>query len=298
MGASENKVGKFEKADGGTLFLDEVGDMSLRTQSKVLRVLEEQKLEPVGSNQTISVDVRVIAATNKQLEDEILHGKFREDLFYRLNVIPVNLPPLRERIEDVPVLARYFMSEFAAAYGRKPKELGEAALGVMLRYQWPGNVRELRNLIERLMIVVPVERIEPLHLPAELFRASSRMAQQPNATLHEARDAYEREFILRKLEENQWHMTYTAEALGARAAATCTAACGPWELQRKNRAPEQSLLAGHMVELPMPIELPDDLRVVAPVFLHFYIQFEKNLGAQDRLDLFPCLGADAFQGCT
>jgi two-component system nitrogen regulation response regulator NtrX len=213
-GATENKVGKFEKAGGGTLFLDEIGDMSLRTQSKVLRVLEEQRLEPVGSNQTISVDVRVIAATNKKLEDEILYGRFREDLFYRLNVIPVNLPPLRERIEDVPVLARYFMSEFAVAYGRKPKELGESAIGVMLRYHWPGNVRELRNLIERLMIIVPQDKIEPLHLPAELFRASSRMAQPPNATLHEARDAYEREFILRKLEENQWHMTRTAEALG------------------------------------------------------------------------------------
>jgi two-component system nitrogen regulation response regulator NtrX len=213
-GATENKVGKFEKADGGTLFLDEVGDMSLRTQSKVLRVLEEQKLEPVGSNQTINVDVRVIAATNKVLEEEIAHGRFREDLFYRLNVIPFNLPPLRERIEDVPVLARHFMSEFAVAYARKPKELGEAALGVMLRYHWPGNVRELRNLIERLIIVVPQDKIEPQHLPPELFRASSRMAQQPNATLHEARDAYEREFILRKLEENQWHMTRTAEALG------------------------------------------------------------------------------------
>jgi len=213
-GATENKVGKFEKADGGTLFLDEIADMSLRTQAKVLRVLEEQRLEPVGSNQTVSVDVRVIAATNKTLEDEIAHGRFREDLFYRLNVIPFTLPPLRERIEDVPILARYFMMEFAAAYGRKPKELSEAALGVMARYQWPGNVRELRNLIERLMIVVPQDKIEPLHLPPELFRASSRMAQQPNATLHEARSAYEREFILRKLEENQWHMTRTAEALG------------------------------------------------------------------------------------
>ncbi|MGH9680063.1 MAG: sigma-54-dependent transcriptional regulator, partial [Candidatus Acidiferrales bacterium] len=181
-GATENKVGKFEKADGGTLFLDEVGDMSLRTQSKVLRVLEEQRLEPVGSNQTISVDVRVIAATNKVLEEEIAHGRFREDLFYRLNVIPFNLPPLRERIEDVPVLARHFLAEYGAAYGRKPKDLSEAALGVMLRYNWPGNVRELRNLIERLMIVVPQDRIEPLHLPPELFRASSRMSQQPNAT--------------------------------------------------------------------------------------------------------------------
>ncbi|HWF12596.1 MAG TPA: sigma-54 dependent transcriptional regulator [Candidatus Acidoferrales bacterium] len=213
-GATENKVGKFEKADGGTLFLDEIGDMSLRTQAKVLRVLEEQRLEPVGSNQTVTVDVRVIAATNKTLEDEIAHGRFREDLFYRLNVIPFTLPPLRERIEDVPVLARYFMLEFAASYGRKPKEFGEAALGVMARYSWPGNVRELRNLIERLMIIVPHDKIEPLHLPAELFRAGSRMTQQPNATLHEARSAYEREFILRKLEENQWQMTRTAEALG------------------------------------------------------------------------------------
>jgi two-component system nitrogen regulation response regulator NtrX len=213
-GASENKVGKFEKADEGTLFLDEVGDMSLRTQSKVLRVLEEQRLEPVGSDRTINVDVRVIAATNKKLEDEIAAGRFREDLFYRLNVIPFNLPPLRERPEDIPILARHFLADFSVAYGRKPKELGEAALGVMLRYHWPGNVRELRNLIERLMIVVPQDKIEPLHLPGELFRGSSRMPQRPNATLHEARDAYEREFILRKLEENQWHMTRTAETLG------------------------------------------------------------------------------------
>jgi two-component system nitrogen regulation response regulator NtrX len=213
-GATENKVGKFEKADGGTLFLDEVADMSLRTQAKVLRVLEEQRLEPVGSNQTVSVDVRVIAATNKTLEDEIAHGRFREDLFYRLNVIPFTLPPLRERIEDVPILARYFMLEFGVAYGRKPKEISEAALAVMARYHWPGNVRELRNLIERLMIVVPQDKIEPQHLPPELFRSTSRTAQQPNATLHEARSAYERDFILRKLEENQWHMTRTAEALG------------------------------------------------------------------------------------
>ena len=213
-GASENKVGKFEKADEGTLFLDEVGDMSLRTQSKVLRVLEEQRLEPVGSDRTINVDVRVIAATNKKLEDEIAAGRFREDLFYRLNVIPFNLPPLRERTEDIPILARHFLADFSVAYGRKHKELGEAALGVMLRYHWPGNVRELRNLIERLMIVVPQDKIEPLHLPGELFRGSSRMPQRPNATLHEARDAYEREFILRKLEENQWHMTRTAETLG------------------------------------------------------------------------------------
>src|SRR6202158_5878282 len=163
-GATENKVGKFEKADGGTLFLDEVADMSLRTQAKVLRVLEEQRLEPVGSNQTVNVDVRVIAATNKKLEDEIATGRFREDLFYRLNVIPFNVPPLREHSEDIPILARHFLAEFSAAYGRKPKELGESALGVMLRYQWPGNVRELRNLTEQIGRASCRERVEAVHL--------------------------------------------------------------------------------------------------------------------------------------
>src|ERR1700676_2579953 len=138
-GASENKVGKFEKADGGTLFLDEVGDMSLRTQSKVLRVLEEQRLEPGGSNQTVNVDVRVIAATNKKLEDEIAAGRFREDLFYRLNVIAVTVPPLRQHPEEIPILARHFLAEFSAAYGRKPKELGESALGGFLGYKCPPN---------------------------------------------------------------------------------------------------------------------------------------------------------------
>ncbi len=213
-GASEDKVGKFQKADEGTLFLDEVGDMSLKTQSKVLRVLEEQRFEPVGSNQAVTVDVRVIAATNKKLEEEIARGSFREDLFYRLNVIPFYVPALRERPEDVPILARYFLAEFSTAYGRKPKELSEAALEVLLRYPWPGNVRELKNLIERLVIICPQQRIEPHHLPPELFRGAARSPQKPYATLHEARAAYEREFILRKLEENQWNMTRTAVALG------------------------------------------------------------------------------------
>src|ERR1700690_1074984 len=164
-GALDDKIGKLQKADGGTLFLDEVGDMSLRTQAKLLRALDEQRFEPVGASNSITVDVRVVASTNKHLDEEIEHGNFREDLFYRLNVIPFNVPPLRERTEDIPILARHFLAEFAAAYGRKPKELSESALGVMLRYHWPGNVRELRNLIERLMIVVPQEQIEPLHLP-------------------------------------------------------------------------------------------------------------------------------------
>src|ERR1700693_2850948 len=151
-GASEDKVGKFQKADNGTLFLDEVGDMSLRTQAKVLRVLEEQRLERVGSNQPSAVNVPVIGATNKKLEHQITRGQFREDLFYRLNVIPFTVPALRERTEDIPILARHFLAEFSAAYGRKPKELSDAALGVLMRYHWPGNVRELRNLIERLII--------------------------------------------------------------------------------------------------------------------------------------------------
>ncbi len=213
-GATSDKVGKFQKADGGTLFLDEVGDMSLKTQSKVLRVLEEQRFEPVGSNQDVSVDVRVIAATNKKLDEELARGTFREDLFYRLNVIPFYVPALRERVEDLPTLARYFLAEFSTAYGRRPKELSDAAIEVMLRYPWPGNVRELKNLIERLVIICPQQRIEPHHLPPELFRGAARSPQQPYATLHEARSAYEREFILRKLEENQWNVTHTASALG------------------------------------------------------------------------------------
>jgi two-component system, NtrC family, nitrogen regulation response regulator NtrX len=213
-GASEDKVGKFQKADNGTLFLDEVGDMSLRTQAKVLRVLEEQRLERVGSNHPTAVNVRVIAATNKKLEEQIARGLFREDLFYRLNVIPFTVPALRERVEDIPILTRHFLAEFAGAYGRKPKEISDAALAVLARHSWPGNVRELRNLIERLMITCPHSRIEPLHLPPELFRGFPAISSRPNATLHEARSAYEREFILRKLSENQWNMTRTAVALG------------------------------------------------------------------------------------
>jgi two-component system, NtrC family, nitrogen regulation response regulator NtrX len=213
-GAGEDKTGKFQKADGGTLFLDEVGDMSLRTQSKVLRVLEEQRFEPVGSSQTVSVDARVIAATNKNLEQEIARGAFRQDLFYRLNVIPFYVPPLRDRREDIPTLTRYFLDEFCSAYGKKTHEVSETAMEILLRYPWPGNVRELRNLVERLVIVCPQARIESHHLPPELFRGVAQSPQQPYSTLHEARSAYEREFILRKLQEHRWNMTQTASALG------------------------------------------------------------------------------------
>ena len=213
-GASEDKVGKFQKADGGTLFLDEIGDMSLKTQSKVLRVLEEQRVEPLGSNQPVTVDVRVLAATNKKLDEEIGRNAFREDLFYRLNVIPFYVPALRERPEDIPVLAAHFLTEFCEGYGKKPKEFTPTASEVLLAYTWPGNVRELRNLVERLVIMCPSPRIEPHHLPPELFRGASKSPQKPYESLQEARSAYEREFVLRKLEENRWNMTKAAAALG------------------------------------------------------------------------------------
>ena len=213
-GASEDKTGKFQKADGGTLFLDEVGDMSMKTQAKVLRVLEEQRVEPIGSNQPVTVDVRVIAATNKKLEEEIARNQFREDLFYRLNVIPFYVPALRERTEDVPILAAHFLNEFCQEYGKKPKEFSAPATEVLMGYPWPGNVRELRNLVERLVIICPSTRIEPHHLPPEVFRGASKSPQKPYESLHEARSAYEREFVLRKLEEHRWNMTRAAHALG------------------------------------------------------------------------------------
>jgi two-component system nitrogen regulation response regulator NtrX len=158
------------------------------------------------------VDVRVLAATNKNLEEETARGAFREDLFYRLNVIPFTVPPLRERIEDIPILARHFIGEFSESYGRKAKEISEGALEVLVRYAWPGNVRELKNLVERLVIMIPGERIEARHLPPELFRG--RPAAAPAGTLQEARARSEREFILSKLEENSWNVTRTAAAIG------------------------------------------------------------------------------------
>ena len=214
-GASEDKVGKFPKADGGTLFLDEVGDMSLKTQAKVLRAIEEQRFEPLGSSNPASVDARIIAATNKKLEEEIARGNFREDLFYRLNVIPFGVPPLRERVEDIPILARYFLREFALTYGRRQKELSSDALAALEAHAWPGNVRELKNLIERLVIMSPDPVIERRHLPAFLFRNEGRRRSIPEpSTLQQARAAYERDFIVRKLEENHGNITRTAESLG------------------------------------------------------------------------------------
>jgi len=213
-GAAGDKEGKFEKADGGTLFLDEVGDMSLKTQSKVLRSLDEQRFTRVGDDDPIRVDVRVIAATNKDLEEEISRGNFREDLFYRLNVIPFYVPPLRDRKEDIPLLARHFFKEFSAAYSRRPREMAEDAIETLMRYSWPGNVRELRNVIERLVIMNPtVQKIERKHLPPLMHREGARNSGG-FSTLHQARAAYERDYILKKLDENHGNVTRTAEVLG------------------------------------------------------------------------------------
>jgi len=212
-GALEDKIGKFQKADGGTLFLNEVGDMSLKTQSKVLRALDEGRFEPVGSAAGHTMDARVIASTNKDLDEEIARGNFREDLFYRLNVIPFDVPPLRQRVEDIPVMVEHFVKEFAAAYGRKPKVLASDAMQVLLNYTWPGNIRELRNLIERIVIMNPQQKIERKHLPALVFRGTAR-SKGSFTSLQEARATYERDFILKKLEENQGNVARTAEAMG------------------------------------------------------------------------------------
>jgi two-component system nitrogen regulation response regulator NtrX len=213
--AHERKVGKFQKADGGTLFLDEVGDMSLKTQAKVLRSLEEQRFEPVGAHESIRVDVRVVAATNKNLEEEIEKGNFREDLFYRLNVIPFHVPPLRERKEDIPVLAAYFLDEFTRCYGRKPKELTPPALQMLQEHHWPGNVRELRNLIERIVILNPQSRIDARHIPLQPSRrAGTDKPPDRYGSLQDVREAAEREYIQKKLEEANGNVSRTAELLG------------------------------------------------------------------------------------
>jgi len=215
-GAAYDKEGKFVRADGGTLFLDEVGDMSLKTQAKVLRTLEEQRVLPVGGDEAITVDARVIASTNHDLEDEIAKGNFREDLFYRLNVIPFYVPPLRDRQEDIAQLARHFLKEFAAAYSRKSREISDDAVEALMRYSWPGNVRELRNVIERIVIMNPaVVKLERKHLPPLVYREGGRRpAMREFSTLHQARAAYERDYILKKLDENHGNVSRTAEVLG------------------------------------------------------------------------------------
>ena len=214
-GASEDKEGKFAQADGGTLFLDEVGDMSSKTQAKVLRVLEEQRFTPVGGNASLKVDVRVIASTNKNLEKEIDLGNFREDLYYRLNVIPFQLPPLRERKEDIPLLTRYFLEDFARRYGRRPPALTNRAEEVLENYFWPGNVRELRNIMERFIIMTPQPRLDVFDLPESILRRVVLTASGKDEadSLQDARQRFEREFILQKLAEHKGNVSRAAQAL-------------------------------------------------------------------------------------
>jgi two-component system nitrogen regulation response regulator NtrX len=220
------KRGTFERADGGTLFLDEVGDMSLKTQAKVLRALDEQRFYPVGASTPVHIDARVIAATNKDLEEEIARGNFREDLFYRLNVIPFFVPPLRDRKEDIPLLAREFLSQFGQQYGRPHVEITDPALTALKQYHWPGNVRELRNVIERVIILNPkVQRIEAKHLPMLVQRTegvagsagtgrTANGGREEFTTLQQAREAYERDYILKELDRSHGNISRTAEALG------------------------------------------------------------------------------------
>jgi two-component system, NtrC family, nitrogen regulation response regulator NtrX len=217
-GAVADRRGKFEVANGGTIFLDEIGDMSLKTQAKVLRVLQEQVMEAVGSSTQIRVDARVLAATNKDLPAEIRSGRFREDLYFRLNVVPISVPSLRERAEDVPLLADHFMAMLAREYGRLPKTFDADAVVALQRYKWPGNVRELRNLVERLMIMVPGDRVSSRDLGfLEYGLQPDSLPATRSATiapLHYARDEFEKQYILRALANQHGNMSRTAEVLG------------------------------------------------------------------------------------
>ena len=229
-GATDRQIGKFEQADKGTIFLDEIGDMSLKTQAKVLRVLQEQELERLGSNRIIKVDVRVIAATNKNLEEEITRGTFREDLFYRLNVIPIHVPPLRERREDIPPLIRHFSDLFARENNFRRKTFTVAAMERLKQHHWRGNIRELRNFVERLIIMSPGDQIDVRDLPemgatrADVpapMLTGSTPAPAANATidwmgaptLQEFKSASERAFLVAKLRDNSWNISKTAEVI-------------------------------------------------------------------------------------
>lgn len=213
-GAMSAKKGKFEIADGATLFLDEIGDMSPRVQAKMLRVLEEQRFEPVGSNTVVKVDVRVISATNKRLDDLIESGNFRHDLFYRLNVIPFQVPPLRERREDVPLLVEHFNSRFARDNGKEPKRFTEEAMEVLRNHIWPGNVRELKNTIERVVIMAPGQDVGKVDLPALGFTDEKPSSSFRFPSFRAATDAYHREFILHKLAEFDGNVSKAAEEMG------------------------------------------------------------------------------------
>ena len=209
-GAIASTQGKFQQANGGAILLDEIGDMSLLTQSKVLRVLEEQEFVRVGGKNNIKIDVRVIAATNKDLSAEVREGKFREDLFYRLNVIPIYVPPLRERVEDIPLLATYFIARFCRENGKREKKISQEAVNLLQTYKWPGNVRELKNLIERLVIMVSDDVIEASELPDDFTEHSISVS---SLTLRGARSQFESRFILQALKRNSWNISETARQL-------------------------------------------------------------------------------------
>lgn len=222
-GAVQMRRGKFDLAHTGTLFLDEIGDMSLKTQAKILRILQEQKFERVGGTQTHSVDVRILAATNKDLKAEIAKGNFREDLFYRLNVVPIQVPPLRSRKEDIPLLAQFFIEESCRAHSRKPRVFDDAAMQMLVAYSWPGNVREMKNLIERVVILTresddgrPVTSAELLsHLKDEtLVPKVADESEVLHRNLRDARQEFEKEFILKTLREQDWNVSKTAQILG------------------------------------------------------------------------------------
>ncbi len=214
-GAVRKQVGKFVAADGGTIFLDEIGDMSARTQAKVLRVLQSGEVEPVGAQQTVTVDVRVIAATNRDLERSIADGEFREDLFYRLNVVPIRTPPLREHLEDVPELIDYFVRRYARSNNYKAKEFTEGAVEQLKALPWRGNVRELRNVVERLLILAPEETVRREDVVTALGdgREDLSGALAAATTLREFRSTAERLFLVRKLRENGWNVTATARSI-------------------------------------------------------------------------------------
>jgi two-component system nitrogen regulation response regulator NtrX len=238
-GATEKQIGKFEQADRGSIFLDEVGDMSPKTQAKVLRVLQEQEVERLGSARTTKVDVRVISATNKNLDEAIQRGEFREDLFFRLNVIPITVPPLRERREDIPALVQHFAKRSSEEHNLKPRRFDASAMDVLQRYRWRGNIRELRNAVERLLIMAPHDVIRAEDLPREYSSSGSGVAAPapkpapaaadqgstpgpetreveaaPTAgTLREFKDASERAYLVRKLREHGWNISKTAEVI-------------------------------------------------------------------------------------
>lgn len=217
-GAVERRKGKFDAAHGGTLFLDEIGDMSLRTQAKILRIIQEQNFERVGGSRPIQVDVRIIAATNKDLQKEIDSGRFRQDLYYRLNVIPIHVPPLRERLQDIPLLVEDFLSQVASESTMGRKELDPAVHTLLQAYPWPGNVRELRNFVERLVIMTPGQHIRREDLPRDFLQQVQHHTDTSDPyrlpSFKDARSSFERGYLIRKLEECSWNISLTAQQVG------------------------------------------------------------------------------------